>query len=509
MIRKFYLTDGFTEIDCNTDHLFLHEPEGLGRDYTNNYFNIGNDYISLAQDANGGELEFSVLFNAGSGRASYALYRTFGKFVRDASVNGTLKLIYETGDGQRWYRDIVLIELSKTELGGVEEYLVEKITFDAMTIWYQMRELDNEDTSQTVTQGAYGKTYVGAYTPQTDPTTEFLVDPTMANSNFATAWTYSARYVDTFYQQYATRWGYRCIVQPFGEHSGISPWDEPAVNAYSGAQIQANTNSTAHDGATACVYEFVFTAAIPGVYIQAQYDEFRATLNGNAGTVYVDGENLDLNVLFNGQPHNVSIVFPAGITWTGTPYLYLYVALDGTTTQDQQWSFELSQAHFGERYIYQGTTIIGYTYAQANGPNIAAYAYNARSTAASENVFHITSDEESPIEIIITGVTEEALQAGWSIIDSAGNVKTQRYLTGFDLLLTDKFVESSFPRDRRSNIERQGVNGLIDVQQYQDITANGYLTIPKGDSTLIFSFNPQTFPNADVRIRYRDSEEFI
>lgn len=133
MVRKFSLLNEkgqeYSLMDIN-NYCLLTDPSGLGYNYSNNYEQLGNTFISAIRTIKQGKISGTLNF------LTYDNYRNLVKYIQSSQK---LQLEYSLPYGNEYktyFRDIELESLSKTEIqpNGV---LSEGITFNCTSLWYE------------------------------------------------------------------------------------------------------------------------------------------------------------------------------------------------------------------------------------------------------------------------------------------------------------------------------------------------------------------------------------
>ena len=131
-MRRFSLITGIGEfIDLTTDTIFFHDPDGLGYSTDDTYRRIGKRFSLLDTKTSQGSISGSIAF---LGAEPYEQYYNFMKTV----LGGGLILIYSTDDNvTKYYREVELSSVSKSEILVDGGYLDVSVTFTAKTPWYR------------------------------------------------------------------------------------------------------------------------------------------------------------------------------------------------------------------------------------------------------------------------------------------------------------------------------------------------------------------------------------
>ncbi|MBQ0112684.1 MAG: hypothetical protein KBT03_06110 [Bacteroidales bacterium] len=160
-MRKFYLNNANNEqIDLNTLEHFLSSPSGLGMEKKTSYEQVGDYFLTLAEDEKQKAIEGEIFFKT---------YEEYRKFVRFAEV-APLTLTYVTDDV--YYIDVKLDIIKKTEkkVGG----LYCKIKLVGISTFYKKYEM--RTTSIESTGKKYNYEYNYEYTNSQASTVSFEVD---------------------------------------------------------------------------------------------------------------------------------------------------------------------------------------------------------------------------------------------------------------------------------------------------------------------------------------------
>lgn len=131
-MRRFSLITGIGEsVDLTTETVFFHDPDGLGFEISATYRQIGKRFSPVSTDTSQGSITGSIAF---LGSKPYEQYYNFMKTV----LGGGLILVYSTDDNvTKYYREVELSSVGKSEILQDGGYLDVSVTFTAKTPWYR------------------------------------------------------------------------------------------------------------------------------------------------------------------------------------------------------------------------------------------------------------------------------------------------------------------------------------------------------------------------------------
>ena len=133
MVREFNLINEkgqtFSLMDIK-NYCLLTEPSGLGYNYSSEYEQIENSFISNVRKIEQGQI---------NGIVNFANYDNYTKLVDFIESSETLKFQYIIPQKEKtleFYKDIQIQGLSKTQI-QTTGVLSETITFDCLSLWYK------------------------------------------------------------------------------------------------------------------------------------------------------------------------------------------------------------------------------------------------------------------------------------------------------------------------------------------------------------------------------------
>ena len=133
MVREFNLINEkgqtFSLMDIK-NYCLLTEPSGLGYNYSSEYEQIENSFISNVRKIEQGQI---------NGIVNFANYDNYTKLVDFIEGSETLKFQYIIPQKEKtleFYKDIQIQGLSKTQI-QTTGVLSETITFDCLSLWYK------------------------------------------------------------------------------------------------------------------------------------------------------------------------------------------------------------------------------------------------------------------------------------------------------------------------------------------------------------------------------------
>ena len=133
MVREFKLLNEkgqeYSLMDIR-NYCLLTEPSGLGYEYSSEYEQLGNTFISNLRRIEQGQI---------TGRVNFLNYDNYKKLVDFIEQSDSLKFSYKipftTGE-KEYFKDIQIQSLSKTEIQP-NKVMSETIIFDCLSLWYE------------------------------------------------------------------------------------------------------------------------------------------------------------------------------------------------------------------------------------------------------------------------------------------------------------------------------------------------------------------------------------
>lgn len=133
MVREFKLLNEkgqeYSLMDIK-NYCLLTEPNGLGYSYSTEYEQLGDTFIENFRRIEQGQVSGTVAF------LNYDNYKKLVDFIEQSeNLKLSYKIPYKNGS-KEFFKDIEIQSLTKTEIqtSGV---LVESITFDCLSLWYE------------------------------------------------------------------------------------------------------------------------------------------------------------------------------------------------------------------------------------------------------------------------------------------------------------------------------------------------------------------------------------
>lgn len=133
MVRKFGLINengeeySFMDIE---KYCLLIDPSGLGMTYDTSYEQVGINFVENLRQLEQGKISGTVVFS------NYKNYRNLIDFIENSSE---LRFHYVVPDVGEYYRDVLINEISKTEIQP-KGFMEETITFECISLWYSINE---------------------------------------------------------------------------------------------------------------------------------------------------------------------------------------------------------------------------------------------------------------------------------------------------------------------------------------------------------------------------------
>ena len=133
MVREFKLLNEkgqeYSLMDIR-NYCLLTEPSGLGYEYSSEYEQLGNTFISNLRRIEQGQITGIVNF------LNYDNYKKLVDFIeQSASLKFSYKIPFTTGE-KEYFKDIQIQSLSKTEIQP-NKVMSETIIFDCLSLWYE------------------------------------------------------------------------------------------------------------------------------------------------------------------------------------------------------------------------------------------------------------------------------------------------------------------------------------------------------------------------------------
>lgn len=133
MVRKFGLINengeeySFMDIE---NYCLLVDPSGLGMTYDTSYERIGINFVENLRQLEQGKISGTAVFS------NYKNYRNLINFIENSTK---LRFHYVVPDVGEYYRDVLINEISKTEIQP-NGFMQETITFECISLWYSINE---------------------------------------------------------------------------------------------------------------------------------------------------------------------------------------------------------------------------------------------------------------------------------------------------------------------------------------------------------------------------------
>lgn len=131
MVRNFGLINDKGEEYSFMDiknYCLLIDPEGLGMSYDTSYERVGISFQENLRQLEQGKISGTAVFS------SYKNYRNLINFIENSE---SLKFHYVVPDVGEYYRDVLIQEITKTEIKP-DGFLQESITFECISLWYSI-----------------------------------------------------------------------------------------------------------------------------------------------------------------------------------------------------------------------------------------------------------------------------------------------------------------------------------------------------------------------------------
>jgi len=133
MVREFKLINEkgqeYSLMDIK-NYCLLTEPGGLGYEYSSEYEQLGNTFISNLRRIEQGQIEGTLNF------LNYDNYKKLVDFIEQSdSLKFSYKIPFMTGE-KEYFKDIQIQSLSKTEIQP-NKVMSETIIFDCLSLWYE------------------------------------------------------------------------------------------------------------------------------------------------------------------------------------------------------------------------------------------------------------------------------------------------------------------------------------------------------------------------------------
>ena len=112
-------------------YCFLSSPSGLGINFQSDYEQMGNTFVESIRKVAQGKISGSLYF------INYDKYKEFSNFVFSSNILKFKYIIPYINGEKTFYKDIKLINLSKSELDHKLSVLASQVSFDCLTLWYE------------------------------------------------------------------------------------------------------------------------------------------------------------------------------------------------------------------------------------------------------------------------------------------------------------------------------------------------------------------------------------
>lgn len=134
MVREFRLINEkgqeFSLMDIH-NYILLTEPSGLGYDYSTEYQQLGNTFVTNLRKMQQGQIR---------GTANFLQYDNFEDFINFVESSENLKfgykIPYKNKASKEYFKDVAIQSMSKTQkqTNGV---FSETVIFDCLSLWYE------------------------------------------------------------------------------------------------------------------------------------------------------------------------------------------------------------------------------------------------------------------------------------------------------------------------------------------------------------------------------------
>ncbi len=135
MVREFKLVNEkgqeYSLMDIQ-NYCLLTEPSGLGYEYSTEYEQLGNTFITNLRRIEQGQI---------SGVVNFLNYDNYKKLIDFIEQSESLKFSYKVplkNGIKEYFKDIQIRDISKTEIQP-NSVISETITFDCLSLWYEER----------------------------------------------------------------------------------------------------------------------------------------------------------------------------------------------------------------------------------------------------------------------------------------------------------------------------------------------------------------------------------
>ncbi|EHW6679226.1 phage baseplate protein [Listeria monocytogenes] len=490
IIRQFQLINSRDQkFDLNDTNHFGYNPTGLGIAFSNEYVGVGANFIQSASNVNQNTFELSVLFG-GENENPYQQYSEFAQFLSFTPLK--LEYTIETGV---YLRECALNSLTKTEIGQWN-VLEETLTLDFLSPWYVEK---TADALRYEDQLGDGKIYAPEINGPIQSTEDDAPINLINNPDFSD--------------------GLNGWIIPSGNLPYIKISEESAIGTNKVLVADGLENPTFNinlanniDFSSINVGDkvsFSFYVKIENSYepyiFGAGY--FRVK-NSNNESLMPIWDNYFGSYPENppGEASSVKYYIKDMNEWKRVEAVYTVENTDDVPTSISVF-FTLAATYY---FTAPNVHIIDET--QGNGKNYYIYDFVYEEQDASgvnQNYFNITNDSVgigadiwSPTAITIKAKEGAVINPSWRLFVGSSEVQSD----GYFLTIPEggSLVVSSYPQNQFARIYNQD-GSYYNVYSYQDLTKTNFISVPKGDSSLIFNVGPE----AEVYLIYREERLLV
>ncbi|MBC1353865.1 phage baseplate protein, partial [Listeria innocua] len=461
----------------------------LGVSFANEYVGVGSNFIQSASNINQNTFELTVLFG-GINENPYQAYADFIQFLSYAPLQ--LEYTIETGV---YLRECALNTLTKTEIGEWN-VLEETLTLDFLSPWYVEK---TADATRYEDQSGDGKIYA----PEIDITSE------------ETSRDYSLNLLDNAdFSNGIDGW-----TIPPGNLPYIRISDETAIGTNKilvadGVDNETFSINLAKNIDTSSILAGDKISFSFYVKLENSYEPYIF------GAGYFQLKNASDEALFpiwdnyNGSYPENPIQDSSNVKYyvknmNEWKYVEAIYSVENIEDIPQKLSIFFTLA---ATYYFTAPNVHIIDEVAGNGKNYYVYDYIYEETEVNSlnpNYFNITNDSMdmgidawSPTAITVKAERGDVVNPSWQLFVGSSIVQTDGYF--LTIPKGSMLVVSSFPQDQFARV--YNIDGsYYNVYSYQDLTKTNFISIPNGDSSLIFNVDA----NADVYLMYREERLLV
>lgn len=483
MVRQFRLINAKGDaLNFNDMDTFAATPTGLGISFSNEYYQLGTNFIPAGQVLNQGKFQVQLIIGAESGDP-YRVFQRIITFLNEAPY----QLAYDIDTGS-YLRDCELAELTKSEIGEWQVFS-EPLTLEFTTPWYKNI---TSSKREYVDQLGDGKIYGVKTNTLSDPAKNWIL-----NADFSDGWNHWQ--ADTSDPQHILLSEEKAIgnnrvmaIQMAGvdgevtvihgelDNTSFLVGDTLLFSFY----VKLDSSSGSYKNQVGS-YQWQGT---DGTLLAPQWDNYRGAFPSSPesripkASFFTDGIN----------------------TWKQVRAIYQVASL-ASLPKTFTISFDMPANHYFTAPVVQKVEQAP----SEQGYYTYEYVYEEPKTSnANPNYFNITNASQNmgllsgaPTVITIEAKTSMS-NPSWQLFQESEVIQSDRFF--LDMSAGTKLVVSSFPQHQFARLY-QPDGSYANVYGAQDLTKTNFITLPEGASTLIFDVDE----SASVQVTYREERLIV